>query len=105
MSRKLEKIWNSVKDKTKLLLSSGKREVKETYEAAQILLLLIEDKKVSPEQISFLKSQSIDIVKVLTIIGLQAVPGSSIAIIALEKAAEKYGFTLFPKSQTEINQK
>lgn len=76
-----------------------KREVSETKIASQILLKIIKGKEVTPEQIKFLKNQSIDIGKALAIIGLQAVPGSSIAIIALEKAGKKYGFTLFPRDQ------
>ena len=75
------------------------REAQETYTAAHILLHLIERKDVSEDDIKFLKAQSFDVVKVLALIGIQAIPGSCVAILALEKAAEKYGFTLFPTSQ------
>lgn len=50
---------------------------------------------------AFLKGQSIDLAKALALIGLQAVPGSSLAIIALEKIGKKYGFTLFPQAQKD----
>jgi hypothetical protein len=70
--------------------------------AAEILVRLLEKRPVSDEQINFLKEQSIDFAKVLALIGLQAIPGSSIAIIFLEKAAEKYGFSFLPKPNRKI---
>ena len=81
------------------LKTSATSEARETYVAAEILIKLLEDKPVSEEQIKFLKEQSVDVAKVLAIIGLQAVPGSSIAIIVLERFALKHGFTLFPKTR------
>ena len=74
------------------------REAKETAQAARILSKLVRNKKPTPQEIQFLKLQSVDIAKALALIGLQAVPGSSIGIVALEKLGQKYGFTLFPKS-------
>ena len=78
---------------------ASKRELHETYVASEILLKLSTGHEVSGEQIKFLKEQSVDFTKALVLIGLQAVPGSSVAIIALEKIGEKHGFTLFPKAQ------
>ncbi len=72
-------------------------EGQDTQVAAKILLLLLENKPVTPKEISFLKSESIDFTKVLALIGLQAIPGSSIAIVVLQKIAVKHGFSLFPK--------
>ena len=69
----------------------------DTLVAGEILLLLLEGKEVSEEQLTFLKKQTIDFTRVLAIIGLQAVPGSSIAIIALQKIGEKYGIEIIPK--------
>jgi hypothetical protein len=89
--------------KTKQLICFFKREGKETFIASKILLHLAEGKDASPEQIKFLKEQSIDFGKALALIGLQAVPGSSIAIVALEKVGQKHGFTLFPKDQPDPN--
>ena len=74
------------------------REAKDTYLASGILISLLRGQEVSEEQITFLKDQSVNVGKVLVLIGLQAVPGSGVAIILLEKIAEKHGFTLFPKS-------
>lgn len=56
---------------------------------------------MSPEQIAFLKDQSVNLGKAFALIGLQAVPGSSVAIVLLEKVAEKHGFTLFPRELKE----
>ena len=85
----------------KNLGKASKREMRETYQASEILLKLSMGQEVSDEQIKFLKEQSIDFAKALTLIGLQAVPGSSVAIIALEKIRKKYGFTLFPQAQKD----
>ena len=104
----IEDLKGQIKDKTgkaineiKNISSATKREAKETYLASEILLKLSKGEDVSPEQIRFLKQQSVDFAKALTLIGLQAIPGSSIAIVALEKVAKKYGFTLFPQAQKE----
>lgn len=88
-------IWNAIKNIVKVF----KREGHETKVASEILLKIIKGKEVSPEEVRYLKNQSVDLSKALAIIGLQAIPGSSIAIIAIEKVGEKYGFTLFPRDQ------
>lgn len=75
-----------------------KRESKETVVAAKILSKLIKDEKsVTEEEIRFLKNQSVDLGKAISLIGLQLVPGSSIGIIVLERIGKKNGFTIFPK--------
>lgn len=93
-------IW----DKTKLVGKAFKREAHETEVASKIFLKIVERKKVTPKEIQFLKDQSVDIGKALALIGLQAVPGSTLAIIAIEKFGHKHGFTLFPKAQVEPDQ-
>jgi hypothetical protein len=80
------------------------RESKETKLASKILVELIKGKNVKPEEIDFLKGQSVDLGKALAIIGLQAVPGSNFAIIAIEKALQKYDFSLFPTKQKQLSQ-
>jgi hypothetical protein len=90
-----------VYEKIKGLGKAFKREAHETEIASKILMKMVHRKKVTPEEVKFLKDQSIDIGKALALIGLQAVPGSSVAIIAIEKVARKYGHTLFPEAQIE----
>ena len=101
LSDKIKEKANSVWDKTKQIGVAFKRETSETYIASKILRDIIKGKEVSPEQIKFLKEQSADIGKALALIGLQAIPGSSVAIIAIEKVGQKHGFTLFPQDQTD----
>lgn len=87
-------------DKIKSIGNDISREAHETAKAAQIFLKLMDKKSPTPEEIEFLKGQSVDVVKILTLLGLQAVPGSSIAIVALETALKKYGISVLPKNQT-----
>lgn len=89
--------------KIKVTINVFQREANETVIAAKILTKMLKGKEVSKEQIEFLKGQSVDLGKALALIGLQAIPGSSVAIIALEKVASKYGITLFPKDQSDPN--
>jgi hypothetical protein len=98
---KIKQKANAAWDKTKQIGNAFKREASETVIASKILLKLSKGEEVSPEQIKFLKEQSIDFGKALALVGLQAIPGSSVAIVALEKVGEKHGFTLFPKDQTD----
>ena len=88
-------------DELKTLEKGSVREVHETYLASEILLTLLKGNSVSKTQIQFLKDQSFDITKAIALIGLQAVPGSSLAIIALEKIAEQHGFSLFPRAEND----
>lgn len=73
------------------------REVKDTYLASEILLRLMRGQEVSPDEIAFLKGQSVNVAKVLALLGLQAIPGSSLGIVLLEKVVQKHGFSLFPQ--------
>jgi hypothetical protein len=91
-----EKTWNTTKKVGKAI----GREAKETLVASKILIKLIKNKKEpTKKEIEFLKAQSKDLGKSLALIGLQLIPGSSVAIITLEKALKKHGLSLFPKKQ------
>jgi len=91
----IDKAWTGVKDVSKAVV----RETVETAAAAKIFLKILSNSEISEKEVEFLKDQSVDIVKALALIGLQAVPGSSIGIIALEKFAKSKGFTILPKAQ------
>lgn len=92
---KTQQAWQKTKDTGKAI----GREVKETKQAAKILYKLAKGGQPSNEEIQFLKSQSADLGKALVLIGLQAVPGSSLAVVGIEKLLKKHGMTLFPQAQ------
>lgn len=98
---KSKKVW----EETKNIGKAAKREAQETRDASKILMKIVKGKDVTPEEVKFLKDQSVDLGKAVALIGLQAVPGSSVAIIAIEKVGQKHGFTLFPKDQVDPEQK
>lgn len=98
--QELKDKFHLASEKFKSLEKDAQLEVKDNYVAAEILLKILERKQVSEEQIKFLKEQSIDFTKVLAIIGLQAVPGSSIVLILLEKEAKKYGIDILPNPRS-----
>lgn len=83
--------------KIKDLEADAKYEETDNHIAAKILVKLLENKAVQPDEIQFLKAQSLDMTTILALIGFQAIPGSSVALIVLEKMAEKHGFSIFPK--------
>ena len=91
----IDKAWTGIKNAGKAV----KRETIETVVAAKIFLKILSDSDISDKEVEFLKDQSVDIVKALALIGLQAVPGSSVGIIALEKFAKSKGFSVLPKAQ------
>lgn len=92
---------NKALESMKKLGHATEKQAKDTYLASEILLSLTKGDDVSVEQITFMKAQSVNLAKALTLIGLQAVPGSSVAIVVLEKVAEKHGFSLFPRNLEE----
>jgi len=94
---KRKNIWQGTKNFGKAF----RRESKETAKAAKILGKLLTKKEPTQDEITFLKSQSVDIGKAVALLGLQFIPGSSLGIIVLEKSLKKYGMTIFPKSQEE----
>ena len=77
-------------------------ESKETVLAAKIILKWLRGDKPSEEQANFLKSQSVDISKALTIIGLQYIAPGALSVInfALEPLFKKFDipFTFYPSS-------
>ena len=88
-------VWGGIKSAGKAF----KRESEETRAASKILMKIVKRKEVTHEEIKFLKDQSVDLGKAMAIIGIQAVPWSSLAIIAIEKVGQKHGFTILPKEQ------
>jgi len=89
----MKKAWFEVKNFKKAV----ERGASETIAASEILIKILKSDEVSKEEVDFMKDQSVDLAKAIAIIGIQAVPGSSVGIIILEKLAQKKGITLFPK--------
>lgn len=90
---------NNLSNKIKQLGKGIGRETVETIHASKLLLKLLKGETLSNEEVDFLKKQGGDIAKSVTLLGLQFVPGSSLAIVGIEKAGKKYGFSLFPSQQ------
>lgn len=95
----IQKALLVTKSKFVELGQSASKEGRETAVAAKILRRLMKEEQVSEAEIAFLKAQSLDLGKIVALIGVQAIPGSSVAVLALEKVAQKYGLSLFPRNQ------
>lgn len=95
VSKKKEELIKSWKS----FVFNAKKEGRETVEATKILSRLLSKKEVSKEEIKFLKEQSLDLVKIVSLMAMGAV---SMAIpIALEKILKKYGISIMPKEHSE----
>ena len=81
-------------------LSAAKREGKETAIAAQILKRMVTRKKVSEDEKKFLKNQSIDLLKIVGVLGLGAV--SSVIPVALEKMLNKKEIEWIDKYHSDV---
>jgi hypothetical protein len=80
------------------LTKVAKRERKETAEAVKILARLIKNRSsVTKEDITFLKQQSGDIARIITLISLGAV--SVVIPVGLEKLLNQYGISIMPKQR------
>ena len=96
-----------IKDKALEFKKSGVREGYETVLAAKILLNIIKNKDASPDEVRFLKSQASDLAKVVTLLGLQPVPGNNIIIKLLDSVFKKFNipFSFYPSSHTDDSNK
>lgn len=93
------KLANTLSNKIKQLGKGIGRETIETIHTSKLLLRLLQGQVLNHEEVEFLKKQGGDIGKSITLLGLQFIPGSSLAIIGIEKAGKKHGFSLFPSKQ------
>jgi len=87
----------------KTLVKVAKREKKETAEAVKILGKLLGGKeKPTKKEIKFLKSQSVDIAKIIGVITLGVV--STAIPVAIESIIKKSGYdiSILPKEQSKI---
>jgi hypothetical protein len=87
---KIKVVWLNI-------FSVFRRERTQTAKAIKILRKVIRKEDPTPEEIRFLKGQSLDLVKIVGLMGLGAV---SVAIpIALEKSLNKWDISIMPKDQ------
>ena len=89
---------NKIKDTIKQASKTAKREIDDTAKAAKIIKNIIKNKNATPEEVAFLKHQSIDIMKILGILGISII--SSAIPILLDKILKPKGINIFP---TEFN--
>ena len=87
---KLKKSWAS-------FVSIAKREGKETVEAAKILKKVMTRKNPTPEEIKYLKGQSLDIAKILGMMTL----GTTLSL-TLNKILSKWNISILPKEQDKL---
>lgn len=97
----MKKLTNKFRDSWKYFLLIFKREKVQTKEAIVILKKLLRGGDPTPEEIKFLKSQSLDLAKIVGIMGLGAV--SMVIPIALEKILNKWDISIMPKDQSFEN--
>ena len=83
---------------TKDFLVKLKGELSETKEGVALLTKLTTGKKLTPEDVDFLKQQTKDLASGTVLLGLFALPGGGLATAALLKVAEKIGVDLRPTS-------
>ena len=104
-----EKLMSDLRDFTNKQLKIGKemlknvsfiakREKKETVEAAKILALIVKNGHVTEEQIKFLKHQSVDVLKILGLLGVSLI--STAIPIFLDKILKPKGIDIFPQEMS-----
>ena len=78
-------------------------EYQETLELFSIGAKWAKGHQLTSDERSFLKHQSIDVIKLIGITGLFMVPMSGIMMLGMEAVARKKGMSIFPKRQTMKN--
>jgi hypothetical protein len=96
----IKKTITSVKDGIDDFVKSSKKEVSETRILVKIIIsavksyLKTKDFNLSPDEKKFIKDQSTDILKLIPLIVLQVVPGSTVATPIIVKLGSKLGIKL-----------
>lgn len=84
-------------DRLNELKQRAQDEYRETIVAGEILYDMVRRKEATKEEVDFLKSQSIDLLKVMGVLGVSIVPMSTVILVGIEKTLRPHGMTLFPK--------
>lgn len=87
--------YNNAVNTFKSVGKTAKRETTETIKAAKIIANIIRNKNATPEEVQFLKHQSVDILKILGILGISVV--SSAIPVLLDKILKPKGINIFPQ--------
>lgn len=112
--KKVEEIDESVKDLLKNALDKGatlakdvwsgiKRETRETREVVRLIGELAKGNEVTDTQKSFIKAQSIDLIKAMPLIAIQGIPLPIPITPFLIILGKKAGFNILPDSHTKID--
>jgi hypothetical protein len=83
--------------------NATKREGRETKEALRILSEIAKGNKVSDKEKSFLKAQSVDLIKVVPVIAISGIPVPVPITPFLIMLGKKVGFDLLPNSHTKVD--
>jgi len=94
-----DKIRQKGEEALKDFWNKTRQEVHQTKEAEEILIRYAQKKGVTAEEKKLLKTESIDIAKVIFIgIPLAVIPGFSVIMILLVKLGNKYKFNVLPSA-------
>ena len=101
------KLLTKIKDKSinfaKSVWDGAKREKRETGEALRILQSILKGESVTDIQKSFLKAQSVDLIKLLPLVAIQGIPVPIPITPILIMAGKKIGFDVLPNSHMKVN--
>lgn len=101
----MKNIIKKIGEKIGQLKNSSKDEVKETVIAGKIFIDLLKGNELSSDEISFLKSQSKDIVKIFGVLGMASI-SMSLTYLLRQLLLRKYGVNIFPsKSEIPVERK
>lgn len=100
---KSQELGKETKDYLKKTWKTSKREYKQTLMAIDILTQkMLKGREITEKEKEFVKAQAKDMIKLLPLIALQAVPGGTVAITPLLLAmGKKYNFSIIPSDQEE----
>lgn len=93
-----KKLYNNSIDFSKKMWTSIKFESNETRDAFNILRKMIKGEDVQDKDISFLKSQSIDLIKIIPLVLIQGIPGAIPITALLVSVGKKYNIDILPSS-------
>ena len=98
-----KKQWKAGREMLLKAKEVAKREGKETAESAKILANIVQRGSATEEEVKFLKHQSVDILKILGIMGASVI--STAIPVFLDKVLKPKGINIFPTEMTKKEEK